>query len=139
LPTLFLYSNLSEGIENGYIKKNLRATSSTHTEVAEFMAGNRAQFRLIIVAAMRSKQLVAARPPIEPDPLRAGTPALPSRKLSAGSCLLRFLIRSIDQVANRCGTGISLWLRRAVTTLESRADHRQDHKMNGLRVYIILM
>jgi DNA-directed RNA polymerase omega subunit len=91
-----------------YLRESNMATSkkssrnrSTHNEVAELWPGIDAQFRLIIVAAMRSKQLVrGATARIEPDPLRRRNTSIALEEVKRG--LVPFTIfdpNLVDQVA----------------------------------------
>ena len=65
-------------------KKSSR-NKSTHNEVAELWPGIDAQFRLIIVAAKRSKQLVrGATARIEPDPLRRRNTSIALEEVKRG-------------------------------------------------------
>jgi DNA-directed RNA polymerase omega subunit len=68
-------------------------------EVAELWPGIDAQFRLIIVAALRSKQLVrGAAPRIEPDILRRRNTSIALEEVKRG--LVPFTIFDPDQVAD---------------------------------------
>ena len=65
-------------------KKSSR-NRSTVTEVTELWPGIDAQFRLIIVAAKRSKQLVrGATARIEPDPLRRRNTSIALEEVKRG-------------------------------------------------------
>jgi len=65
-------------------KKSTRK-SSTAAEVTELWPGIDAQFRLIIVAAQRSKQLVrGATARIEPDPLRRRNTSIALEEVKRG-------------------------------------------------------
>jgi DNA-directed RNA polymerase omega subunit len=75
-----------------YLRELKMATSkkssrnrSTHNEVTELWPGIDAQFRLIIVAAKRSKQLVrGATARIEPDPLRRRNTSIALEEVKRG-------------------------------------------------------
>jgi DNA-directed RNA polymerase omega subunit len=76
-------------------KKSTRKSASV-VEVTEQWPGVDAQFRLIILAAQRSKQLVrgaAAR--IEPDPLRRKTTSIALEEVKRG--LVPFTIFELDK------------------------------------------
>ena len=78
-------------------KKSSRNRSSA-TEVAELWPGIDAQFRLIIVAALRSKQLVrGATARIEPDPLRRRNTSIALEEVKRG--LVPFTIFDPEQEA----------------------------------------
>ena len=80
-------------------KKTSRNRSSV-TEVAELWPGIDAQFRLIIVAALRSKQLVrGATARIEPDPLRRRDTSIALEEVRRG--LVPFTIFDPNQVADQ--------------------------------------
>ena len=69
-------------------------------QVAELWPGIDAQFRLIIVAAKRSKQLVrGATARIEPDPLRRRNTSIALEEVKRG--LVPFTIFDPDQVADQ--------------------------------------
>jgi len=68
--------------------------------VAELWPGIDAQFRLIIVAALRSKQLVrGATARIEPDPLRRRNTSIALEEVKRG--LVAFTIFDPDQIADQ--------------------------------------
>jgi DNA-directed RNA polymerase omega subunit len=76
-------------------KKSTRKGSSV-VEVTEQWPGIDAQFRLIILAAQRSKQLVrGATARIEPDPLRRKTTSIALEEVRRG--LVPFTIFEPDQ------------------------------------------
>ena len=80
-------------------KKSSR-NRSTHNEVAELWPGIDAQFRLIIVAAKRSKQLVrGATARIEPDPLRRRNTSIALEEVKRG--LVPFTIFDPNLVADQ--------------------------------------
>jgi DNA-directed RNA polymerase omega subunit len=83
-------------------KKSTRHRSSV-VEVAEQWPGIDAQFRLIIVAALRSKQLVrGATARIEPSPLRRRNTSIALEEVKRG--LVPFTIFDPDQVADHAVT-----------------------------------
>jgi len=102
-------SNLADAFPGTqtYLRESKMATSkkpsrksSTVTEVAELWPGIDAQFRLIIVAAMRSKQLVrGATARIEPDPLRRRNTSIALEEVKRG--LVTFKIFDADQVTDQ--------------------------------------
>jgi DNA-directed RNA polymerase omega subunit len=80
-------------------KKSSRKRSGA-VEVAELWPGIDAHFRLIIVAALRSKQLVrGATPRIEPDILRRRNTSIALEEVKRG--LVPFTIFDPDQVTDQ--------------------------------------
>lgn len=79
-------------------KKSTRKTVVSAPEVAELWPGIDASFRLIIVAAKRSKQLVrGATARIEADPLRRRNTSIALEEVKRG--LVPFTIFDPDEVA----------------------------------------
>jgi DNA-directed RNA polymerase omega subunit len=82
------------------VSKKSSRKATTVSQVPELWPGIDAQFRLIIVAAKRSKQLVrGATARIEPDPLRRRNTSIALEEVKRG--LVPFTIFDPDQVAEQ--------------------------------------